>query len=467
MKKTKVIVSLIAAFVLMFTSLSVAVSADSGFVIDSGVLIEYNGTSSSVIIPDEVYRIEDGAFINNKNIQSVDLNNVSSVGNESFRGCTSLKTVTNYDNLTSCGAYAFWGTPFFTGNTSTNLIMGSVLVNSRAKGNYTIDSNVYSIAPYAFSGNTSLTGITVGSSVYSVGEGAFYNCSALKDVNVSSQVSYIGPLAFEGTSFLSTNTTEFLTLGNGVLIDYNGKGRVVTIPEGVKQIAGGTFYNNSKITTVSFPATVSGIGMRAFAGCTSLSALTLPEGLVLLDKEAFSGCTSLKTVTVPASVEIIGDSVFFGCKGLKEVKYMSDANISRGMFASCSKLTSVWVAAKIKSVEELAFYNCSELEEISMPDTVSFISSTAFDGALKVSVWCDSSSYASKELEQKGIKVYQTGDANTDTNFNIKDATHIQKATAGLVTMDFSSSIRADVDFSGEINVRDATWVQKKLAGII
>ena len=38
---------------------------------------------------------------------------------------------------------------------------------------------------------------------------------------------------------------------------------------------------------------------------------------------------------------------------------------------------------------------------------------------------------------------------------------------AGLVTLTFSATLRADVDYNAILNVRDATWIQKKLAGIV
>lgn len=462
-KSLCVIIALLSIImVLPFT-----VSAASDFKVENGVLLEYTGSSKSVTIPSTVNRIADSAFYGNKNIQSVDLSGVSVIGNDAFRNCVNLKTVSGYDNVSSCGAYAFYGTAFLTDYTATDLVMGSVLVSSKAKGSYIVPSNVRSIAPYAFSKNTDITSVTIGDGVMSVGEGAFWNCTALKTVTVSSQVSYIGALAFEGTAFLTSNTKEFFVLGNGILVDYAGSATAVTVPNTVKQIGAGAFYNNTKITSVTIPASVSGIGMRAFAGCTALKSVALPSNLTLIDKEAFSTCKAITSIEIPASVSVIGESAFISCEKLKTVKYFTSADISRGMFANCKGLTSFMMASKPKKIGDYAFYNCSSLSEMSMADSVTSISASAFTGATKVSVWCDSASFAWNDLALRGVKVYQIGDANLDSKVNVKDATQIQKATAGMVTLDFSATLRSDVDFNAVVNVRDATWVQKKLAGIL
>ena len=465
--RLKKITALLLVMLLGVAVFPVSVSAASDFKVENGVLTEYTGSSKNVVIPANVYKIADSVFYGNKNIQSVDLNKTSVVGNDAFRNCTSLSTVSGYDNVSSCGAYAFYGTPFYTNYTASDLVMGSVLVASKAKGSYIVPANVKSVAPYALSGNTDITSVTIGDGVASIGEGAFYKCSALKTASVSAQVSYIGPFAFEGTQFLSSNTQEFLVLGNGILVRYAGSAASVTIPATVKQIAAGAFYENKKITSVLISADVSSIGMRAFSGCTALKTIKLSENLIVIDKEAFANCSEVTELTIPASVSVVGESAFLGCSKLATVKYMTNAGISRGMFANCSKLKSFMISAAPSSIGDLAFYNCTTLEEISVPASVTAIGKDVFKNANKVSAWCDSSSYAYKELSSRGVKVSQIGDANLDGVVNIKDATHIQKSTAGLVTMNFSASLRADVDFNAALNVRDATWIQKKVAGIV
>ncbi len=58
------------------------------------------------------------------------------------------------------------------------------------------------------------------------------------------------------------------------------------------------------------------------------------------------------------------------------------------------------------------------------------------------------------------------GDANSDEAVNIRDATYIQKAVAGIVALTEEENLRADTNLDKNVNVRDATLIQKHLAGI-
>ncbi len=58
------------------------------------------------------------------------------------------------------------------------------------------------------------------------------------------------------------------------------------------------------------------------------------------------------------------------------------------------------------------------------------------------------------------------GDANEDSNVNIKDATAIQKHIAGLALLTETGVKLADVDASTIVNIKDATAIQKHIAGL-
>ena len=58
------------------------------------------------------------------------------------------------------------------------------------------------------------------------------------------------------------------------------------------------------------------------------------------------------------------------------------------------------------------------------------------------------------------------GDADADGRVNIKDATAIQKHTAGLIVLTDTGAKFADVDQNSTVNVKDATAIQKHIAGI-
>ena len=107
------------------------------------------------------------AFKGNDEITSFDelqyFTGLTSIGDEVFRGCTSLTSITMPANVTSIGAFAF----------SSNWCLQSIV----------IPDGVTSIGMDAFS-YCSLTSITIPASVTSIDEWAFSNCGSLTSVIV-------------------------------------------------------------------------------------------------------------------------------------------------------------------------------------------------------------------------------------------------------------------------------------------
>ncbi len=75
----------------------------------------------------------------------------------------------------------------------------------------TIPDSVTSIGTWAFDGCSSLESITISNSVTSIGMGAFYGCSSLESIAIPNSVASIGESAFERCSSL-----ESITIPNSV-----------------------------------------------------------------------------------------------------------------------------------------------------------------------------------------------------------------------------------------------------------
>ena len=107
---------------------------------------------------------------------------VVSVGNEAFRNCSSLTSVTIPNSVTSIGDYAFSHCSSLT--------------------SVTIPNSVTSIGNSAFCYCTGLTSVTIGNSVTSIGDWAFDGCSGLTSVTIGNSVTNIGYSAFSYCSGL-------------------------------------------------------------------------------------------------------------------------------------------------------------------------------------------------------------------------------------------------------------------------
>ncbi len=64
------------------------------------------------------------------------------------------------------------------------------------------------------------------------------------------------------------------------------------------------------------------------------------------------------------------------------------------------------------------------------------------------------------------VRVITDGDANGDDEINVKDATAIQKAVAGISKIEDSLLLKcANVNMDSKVDIKDATFIQKYMAG--
>ena len=196
-----------------------------------------------------------------------------------------------------------------------------------------IENGVTSIGDYAFTGCTSLTGVTIPDSVVRIGEGAFW-ATRLTSVTIPGSVTSVGQYAFNACT----------SLENAV------------ISGGVTNIAEGVFKGCAALTSVTIPDSVTSIGKSAFRDCCKLTGLTIPDSVTSIGDHAFNGCNGLTSVTIPASV----------------------TRISAGMFYNCWSLSNVTIPNGVTSIGDSAFGNCTDLSSVTIPDSVTTIGRDAF-----------------------------------------------------------------------------------------
>ena len=166
----------------------------------------YNASAVTVIVPEGVLAVGDGAFAMAESLENVSLPfSLETIGDSAFFGCVSLESVSVCSNVREIGSNAFSGTPYMGALTEVGgdflILGGGVLVKYMGTdADVTVPRGVKYISD-AFAYDQYVESVTLPESVESVGEGAF-ECSSLRRVIFEGNVSEIGDRAFKGCSSL-------------------------------------------------------------------------------------------------------------------------------------------------------------------------------------------------------------------------------------------------------------------------
>mgnify|MGYP005758772629 CR=1 FL=1 len=356
-------------------------------------------------------------------------NGVSSIGDSAFESCEALTDVTIADSVTSIGKNAF---ACCSGLTSV-----------------TIPSSVTSIGEYAFQYCSSLKTVTIPDGITSIKKGTFYNCTGLTDVTIGKNVENIESGAFEyckeltsviipssvssitGRPFSECKKLTSITVADdnpsymskdGVLFDKNGETLLFClqgkegnyqIPDSVKSINSGAFFNCDKLTGITVPNSVTNIQESTFFGCSNLTSIVIPNSVTSIGEAAFSRCCNLTQMIIPDSVVSMGTQVFSECTELKSVTLSKNMTaIPFDTFLSCKSLTSVTIPDGVTSISASAFNYCAALSSVTIPDSVAAIGWAAFSNCSALTdVYYDGT-----EEQWKQVKIDNSNDENKCLN---------------------------------------------------
>ena len=357
--------------------------------VGDNVLIKYNGTKSSVTIPDTVKHIAGGVFKNNSKISEVILpNELLSIGDNALYG-TALSTVTIPRSVTKIGTNAFPSCNLKVYQPSAGYDYNSsnktVLNDSYTKGNDTFYYIIKSDDTAEIIGcKTTSTELTVpeeidGHTVSSIGDYGFAKCSTLKSITIPKNIKTIGKYAFDGCTGLinATIPTTVSSVGDYAFNNCAGL-KNVTISEGVESIGKGCFYNCTSLAEAVVPDTAKYVGAYAFYNCTSMVNATIGTTTESIGEYTFYNCEKLETVVIGYSVKSIGNHAFYNC-GLSKVTIPSSTQyIGKYAFANNKSMTKVTHKKGINTIDEFAYQNCTSLETVTLPTSLEIISKGVF-----------------------------------------------------------------------------------------
>lgn len=345
------------------------INASSDFVIEDNVLIKYNGTSTNVVVPNNVIGIGESAFANNKSIVSVQLpSSCKKLGIASFSGCSSLSEI-NLEYVEAISEKTFEGAG-----------IGEIVFSDSIKE--------IPLGAFAYA---AINTVKLGKKLQIIGDSAFFNCTNLSNFEVNDVLYSIGSRTFENCTNLKT----------------------INLGESLTSI-GGRAFKGSGLTTITIPGSCKEIGNDAFNGCLSLENVIVEEGVSSIGSSAFYE-SNIRILNLPSTITKIEEFGIIGADNLQEINvdpnnqnYSSENGIlyskdyeqliclppnyqktdviinEKTTFVcerACSSLKnvkSVVFQEGLKTINHVAFINSISVEKIVLPNSLKEIYSGAF-----------------------------------------------------------------------------------------
>ena len=353
---------------------------------EQATITKYTGSVAYLTIPDEldgypVIGIGNEVFKGNTSLRGVVIpDSITTIGDWAFSGCKNLSDITLSKGLVTLGKDAFAYTAVksieipksletaYTGNQDDRAIYDGPFYNCEQLKTVTFEIGSTEVAQDLFAGCTGLESIVIPDTLTTIERGAFSNCTSLNSVTISNSCTTIGNWAFRNCTALTK----------------------ITIPNSVIKIGEFTFEGCKVLEDITLSKGLVALGKDAFA-YTAAKSIEIPKSLETAytgnqdDRAIYDGpfynCEQLKTVTFEKGSTEVAQDLFAGCTGLESIVIPDTiTTIERGAFSNCTSLNSVTISNSCTTIGNWAFKNCTSLPEINIPNSVTAIGNYVFSG---------------------------------------------------------------------------------------
>lgn len=385
----------------------------------------FNGCTSltSINLPDSVKEIKKWAFANCSNLQDVRLSNnieyiadflfysdlnlenidipnmVTSVGKSAFTSCKNLVSVNIPASVTlilDCfgGCDNLMGINVDVKNESYKFENGMLISRD--------NTQIIKIIPSALNSDS----LIIPEGVTNISQGMIPKNIVITRVELPSTVTNIDTRALNSNSRLnelvvSDKNVKYKTI-DGNLYSKNGetlhfwigKDTTITVPAGVKKIAGFTFLSCSRVTSIYFPDSLTTISDHALNGLTNVVEIDIGVNVSNIYPLAF-GNTGIRQVNIDPANEYytFSNNAIFS-KDMKVfitlLQNIENYEIPRGVekienyaFYQKTKLKNIVIPDTVKVIG-MSFHLCYELASIDIPSSVDSIDSRCFENCNKL-----------------------------------------------------------------------------------
>ena len=461
----------------------------------------FNYNEKMPLINDKTTKIGYKAFDSKKNIESINLKNVTTIEYGAFSECRNLKNI-DFGNVETIDGYAFG---------DCSLVQNIELPESL--------QSIGGDDGMTFANCTSLESINIPSKVESLCEdyaNVFTNCKNLTDITVSKgNQKYI----IENNALYTKNHKKLVRVLDKNLVSFKTEDKT-------EVVSSEAFAVCSKLKSINLNNVIE-LNRKALNYCNSVTALNLGK-ITNLTLAVFNDCVDLKSVIIPKTVTYVTayDRENLNCalyvypnsKALKSIEqwnsYEWNEHIDYTVINSFADLiTSVEVdllsqnsgsSLKVQqltsgnSYDEIAkysdnfnlydisFYKDNEKVNIDGSAIVRIPVKEGMDGnKCKVyyndngqftdmnAVYRDSymefetTHFSEYVLVEGALPTLAMGDVNGDGKVNYLDAIMVLRHDANIVELDDGQLKVAEVNGDGKVNYLDAIMILRYEAGII
>lgn len=315
-------------------------------------------------------------FMNYTALQTVNLpEDVISIGDNAFNGCTNLTKVVNLDKVKSIGAVAF----------------------SNTKLNVTILNSAQTIGNNAFDNVTTMSQLILGENLTSIGAYAFRNTLQSQAGHYWIKVAGAAPKSAAANAFDGV-VTKKLFVPAGVYASYNGKSpwtqfnieTIVDFPVNGTNPSWELTWDGTLTILGSVPNYTNESDQPWFPYKNYIKKVVFGSNVTAVGNNALSYAneneSKITEVVVPASVTEIGENAFKNNDQIEEVKAEGVKNIGSQAFENCSSLEKVKFGKEVSSMGEKVFNNCGIVDVMAVKSaTPPAITARTFEGLGRMS----------------------------------------------------------------------------------
>lgn len=391
------------------------------------ILYKAKGNPSQVTVKDGTTQINQRAFADCTNLQTVDIpTSVTSIGELAFYFCAGLKEIVIPDGVTTIEWETFYGCTDLT--------------------SVTLPASLKRIGIEAFYQCVSLETVEFPAAMETIGDSAFRNCIGLSSVSFSDAVTEIGSYAFNGCSLIKSVTIP----ASVTKIGYLAFGEEDEMESTVDVTVYGYYHTAAEQFAAQYDCVFIPL---APAVENKMVQVDVPAGVTYTVTEADTVALTQRYRAMAAEM-MIDDEVF----PADSTMYQAYTIILYGEDNHCYLPDfddTVTVRIRCKQPGARVIDGTGYLE--GEPQAVNEDGWLVFDSRF--------SSKTFSVVVDGDVAIAVNGDADGDGAVSSDDVAMVQRRLAGIKTS-VSGEIMApaDVDDDCEVTVIDATWIQRDIA---